>query len=244
MVDQTIHRSERHGRIGEDAVPLAEGLIGGDQHRAAFVAGTDQFEQDRCLGLITADVGEVVEDQQMVLVELCQRGFERQFAPGNLEPLHQIGSAGEQDAPTIFDQRQADGGCQMGLAATGRAEQDEVGPLLEPSIARAHGHEGGIEQAFYVSEENKPETLLSTAKALYFAICCTAPIHNIKNVIVTGELFEDYGDEILPLTQGMLNDSPDRHIREIHIRHYKTGYYYGVKGLVQLSSDGITELLV
>lgn len=105
-------------------------------------------------------------------------------------------------------------------------------------------YEGGIEQAFYVSEENKPETLLSTAKALYFAICCTAPIHNIKNVIVTGELFEDYGDEILPLTQGMLNDSPDRHIREIHIRHYKTGYYYGVKGLVQLSSDGITELLV
>lgn len=105
-------------------------------------------------------------------------------------------------------------------------------------------YEGGIEQAFNVEEGNKPATLLSTAKALYFAICCTAPIHNIKNVIVTGELFEDYGDEILPLTQGMLNDSPDRHISEIRIRHYKTGYYYGVKGLVQLSSDGITELLV
>jgi len=105
-------------------------------------------------------------------------------------------------------------------------------------------YEGGIEQAFFVDKENKDETLLTTAKALYFAICCTAPIHNIKQVIVTGELFEDYGDEILPLAQGMLNASGDRHISEIHIRHYKTGYHYGVKGLVQLSADSITELLV
>lgn len=105
-------------------------------------------------------------------------------------------------------------------------------------------YEGGIEQAFFVDKENKEQTLLTTAKALYFAICCTAPIHNIKLVIVTGELFEDYGDEILPLAQGMLNASGDRHISEIHIRHYKTGYHYGVKGLVQLSADSITELLV
>lgn len=103
---------------------------------------------------------------------------------------------------------------------------------------------GGIEQAFNVDSENKAATLQTTANALYFAICCTAPIHNIKHVIVTGELFEDYGDEILPLAQGMLNASADRHISEIHIRHYKTGYHYGVKGLVQLSSDSITELLV
>lgn len=104
--------------------------------------------------------------------------------------------------------------------------------------------EGGIEQAFYIDEKNKSATLNTTAKALYFAICCTAPTFNIKNVIVTGELFEDYGDEILPLTQSMLNSSPDQHISEINIRHYKTGYHYGVKGLVQLSSDSITELLV
>lgn len=105
-------------------------------------------------------------------------------------------------------------------------------------------YEGGIEQAFNVDKEKQDETVLTTAKALFFAICCTAPIHNIKQVIVTGELFEDYGDEILPLAQGMLNASPDRHISEICIRHVKTGYHYGVKGLVQISADSITELLV
>ena len=105
-------------------------------------------------------------------------------------------------------------------------------------------YDGGIEPAFNVDETNKEATILSTANALYFAICCTAPIHNIKLVIATGELFEDYGDAILPLAQQMLNDNPDAHIREIRIRHDKTGHHYGVKGLVQLSADSITELLV
>lgn len=104
--------------------------------------------------------------------------------------------------------------------------------------------EGGIEQAFNVDETDKAATILRTAQALFFAICCTAPIHNIKTVIVTGELFEDYGDAILPLAQQMLDASANRHIREICIRHHKTGYHYGVKGLVQLSADSITDLLV
>jgi len=105
-------------------------------------------------------------------------------------------------------------------------------------------YEGGIEQAFNVSEENKAANVLTTAQALYFAICCTAPIHNIKLAIATGELFEDYGDDVLPRVQTMLDNNPNQHIREIRIRHDKTGYHYGVKGLVQLSSDSITGLLV
>ncbi|WP_142501712.1 ROK family transcriptional regulator [Klebsiella sp. 2680] len=103
---------------------------------------------------------------------------------------------------------------------------------------------GGLEPAFNVAENNKPATVLTTARALYFAICCTAPIHNIKRVIATGELFEDYGEDILPLAQKMLDESPNAHIREIRIHHYKTGHNYGWKGLVQLSSDSITRLRV
>ena len=93
-------------------------------------------------------------------------------------------------------------------------------------------YEGGIEHAFNVIEENKAETVLTTAKALYFAICCTAPIHNIKLAIATGELFEDYGEEVLPRVQDMLDNNPNQHIREIRLRHDKTGYHYGVKVLV------------
>ena len=100
--------------------------------------------------------------------------------------------------------------------------------------------EGGLEKAFNVAPESKSDDIQATARALYFAICCTAPIHNIRQIIATGELFEDYGDEILPLAQQMLDDNPNCHIREIRIRHFKTGYNYGWGGLVQLSSDVIT----
>ena len=79
-MNKAVDGSERHGRIGEDPVPVAEGLIGGDQHGSAFVAGADQFEQDRGFSLILADVGDVVEDQEMVLVELVDRRRERQIA--------------------------------------------------------------------------------------------------------------------------------------------------------------------
>ncbi|MGY5956996.1 ROK family protein [Kosakonia sp. BK9b] len=104
-------------------------------------------------------------------------------------------------------------------------------------------YEGGIEPAFNVIENDKAASIQRTAQALYFAICCTAPIHNIRLVIATGELFEDYGDEVLPLAQQMLTSNPNQHIREIRIRHDKVGHHYGVKGLVQLSSDTLTELL-
>ncbi|KQN61777.1 MULTISPECIES: helix-turn-helix domain-containing protein [unclassified Erwinia] len=102
---------------------------------------------------------------------------------------------------------------------------------------------GGIEQAFNVTGDDRAAGVQRTAEALFFAICCTAPIHNIRLVIATGELFEDYGDAILPLTRQMLDASPNPHIREIRIRHAKTGYHYGVTGLVQLSAEAITELL-
>ena len=105
-------------------------------------------------------------------------------------------------------------------------------------------YDGGIEPAFNVEAHDIAGTVQKTAEALYYAICCTAPIHNIKLVIATGELFEDYGDSILPIAQNRLDTNANPHIREIQIRHYKTGHNYGWKGLVQLSSDSITGLLI
>ena len=63
VVDEAVDRRQCHRLVGKDLAPLAEGLVGGNQQRAALVAGADQFEQDAGLGLILADIGEVVEDQ-------------------------------------------------------------------------------------------------------------------------------------------------------------------------------------
>jgi hypothetical protein len=72
--------------------------------------------------LILGDVGEVVEDQQVVLVELGDGGFEREFASGDLRPLDEIGGAGEQNAPAPFDQGEAERRGQVALSAAGRPE--------------------------------------------------------------------------------------------------------------------------
>ena len=59
--------------------------------------------------MVFADVGEVVEDQEMEAVEPIDGGFERQFAACYLEPLHQVGRACEHHAQSVLYQREPDG---------------------------------------------------------------------------------------------------------------------------------------
>ena len=81
VVDEAVDRRQGHGLVGEHLAPFAERLIGGDQQRTPFVTHAYELEQHAGLGLIFADVGDVVEDQQMMLVELGQRAFEDELAP-------------------------------------------------------------------------------------------------------------------------------------------------------------------
>ena len=62
-MNEAINGCERHGLVGKDLAPCAEWLIGGDQHRASFVAAADQLEQHAGFGLILADIGDVVESR-------------------------------------------------------------------------------------------------------------------------------------------------------------------------------------
>jgi len=76
VVHEPVDSRQCHGLVGENLAPFAEGLIGRDEQRSAFVAGSDQLEQHAGLGLILGDVGDIVEYQQLVLVELGDGGFE------------------------------------------------------------------------------------------------------------------------------------------------------------------------
>ena len=91
VVDQAIDDGQRHRLVGEDLAPLPERLVGGDQQGPPLVPGTDEFEQDTGFGLILGDIGEVVEDQQVVFVEPGDGGFEREFTASDLQPLDEVG---------------------------------------------------------------------------------------------------------------------------------------------------------
>ena len=76
--------------IGEYLAPFAEWLIGGDQQGAALVAAADQLEQHAGFGLILPDIGDVVEDEQVILVELGDRAFEAEFTARDLQALDEF----------------------------------------------------------------------------------------------------------------------------------------------------------
>ena len=120
-MNEAIDRGERHGGIGEDLSPLAERLVGGDEHRATFVSCADELEQHAGLGLVLGDIGEIVEDQEVEAIEPIDGGLEIELATRDLELLDEVGGAGEEHAPSVLDQGEADGGREMALAAAGRA---------------------------------------------------------------------------------------------------------------------------
>ena len=55
----------------------------------------------------------LVEDQQVIFVELGDRGFEAEIAARDLKFLHEIGGSGEQHAPALFHQGQTERGRQV-----------------------------------------------------------------------------------------------------------------------------------
>src|SRR5712664_4818909 len=146
VVDQAIDYSQRHRLVGEDLSPFAERLVGGDQQGSPLVSGTDELEQDAGFGLILGDIGEVVEDQQMVFVEPGDGGFESEFAAGNLQPLDEVSGSGEQYAPAVFDKGEAESCRQVTLAGAGRPEQNQIGALVQPGIAGGQRHDLSLAQ--------------------------------------------------------------------------------------------------
>src|SRR5271163_3767554 len=103
-MDEAINSSKCHRLVGKDLAPFAKWLIGRYQHGFPLVTCGDQLEQYAGFGLVLGDIGDVVEDKQIVAIEFGDRTFERELAAGDLELLHQIGGAGKQHAPSVLDQ--------------------------------------------------------------------------------------------------------------------------------------------
>ena len=115
-VDEAVDGGDGHGVAGEDLAPGAERLVGDHQEQPVLVAGADQLEEDAGLRLLAGDVGEVVEDDEVVLVELADGGFEGKVPAGRLELLHPRPRALVQDPEPVFDQREPEARGQVALS--------------------------------------------------------------------------------------------------------------------------------
>jgi hypothetical protein len=116
VMDDAVDGGQRHSLIWKDFAPVAEWLIGSDQHGAPLVAASNELEQYTGFRLIVADVDDVVEDQEVIFVELSERAFERELAARDLQALDEIAGAHEQHAPSVLDQRETNGSRQVAFA--------------------------------------------------------------------------------------------------------------------------------
>src|SRR3546814_19118786 len=77
---EAVDRGDSHGWIWKDVVPGRKLLVGGDGDRMALVAMGDELEQGAGLDLVLADVGQVVEDDEIELVELVEHRGQAEVA--------------------------------------------------------------------------------------------------------------------------------------------------------------------
>src|SRR3546814_20520277 len=109
-----------------DVVPCRKWLVGGNGERVAFVAVGDELEQGAGLDLVLADVGQIVEHDEIELVELVENGGQAEVAARGLELLDHVGGGAEQDAPPRVDEGMAN-----------RSEGKRVGKeCVSPVISR------------------------------------------------------------------------------------------------------------
>jgi len=135
-MDEPVDSRDGHGPVGEDLIPAAEGLVGGDGNTAVFVAPSDQFEEDAGFGLILVGISDVVKDDQVELVEFGEGRLENEVASGSLEPLHQIAGPGVEDAMSGLHQSVANGAQDVRLAGPGISDGNQVAAAVQPIACR------------------------------------------------------------------------------------------------------------
>ena len=107
VMNEAIDDSDRHCLVRGDLAPFAGRLVGRGEEGSPLVAGADELKEHAGFGLVFGDVGEVIEDPQMVFVEFGNGGFEREargrqfavsyalylFQSQRRERVHEAGSA-------------------------------------------------------------------------------------------------------------------------------------------------------
>jgi hypothetical protein len=120
VMDQPVDGGHRHGPVGENLVPFAKRLVGRYAKGTALIPGAYELEQHRRLCLILADICEIVQDDQVEAIQSVDGGLQRKLATRDLQPLHEVGSASEEDLPALLQQAQSNGRRQVRLASPGR----------------------------------------------------------------------------------------------------------------------------
>ena len=129
VVSETIEQRRGHLGVAEDAWPFAEGEIGGDDDRGAFVKPADEMEEELSTRLGEGEIAEFVENDEVHAGEVIGEPSLPAIAGLGFEPVDEIDDIVEPAASAGADAASRDGDGEVRLASSGSADQDNIALL-------------------------------------------------------------------------------------------------------------------
>lgn len=133
---ESIEQRRGHAFALEDASPLAERQVAGDEDASVFIAVGEDLEQQFRPGSVEADVTQFIHDQSIDLLQHRQHPFEPIVLLRFFELVHQ--RCGGVELHTLASATRGlthrDG--EMRLAGAADADQREIESLTDPLAAR------------------------------------------------------------------------------------------------------------
>ena len=119
VVSETIEQRRGHLGVAEDAWPFAEGEIGGDDDRGAFVKPADEMEEELSTRLGEGEIAEFVENDEVHAGEVIGEPSLPAIAGLGFEPVDEIDDIVEPAASAGADAASRDGYGEVRLASSG-----------------------------------------------------------------------------------------------------------------------------
>jgi len=166
---------ERAGKPlrAEDGGPFIEWQVAGDECGAAFIALTEDLEEQLRADSRERHITQFVDDQKFDCIEMFLQRPQAPFVACFHEFVHESGGGGEGDAVTLLASGQPQ--CQSGVGFAGArwSERNAVMALLDPFAARQFQNERFVErrlggevegvEAFGLRKTRQPDTALDVA---------------------------------------------------------------------------------
>ena len=131
FVGQPIQQGCGEVGIAKDLGPVAEAEIAGNNHRALFMAFSQDLEEQLGALFGERDVAKLIQDQQTIAGITLETSLEIFFMPGLYQFIGQATGGGKPGPDALAAGFHPEGGCQMGLAGAAFSQKDHVSSFFD-----------------------------------------------------------------------------------------------------------------
>ena len=131
MVDEPVDDRVADDRVLEHLVPFGEGPVGGDDHRPLLVPRRDDLEEHVRDRRLDREVPDFVDDEELVFADVLDHLGLPGLGDGLPHPGDQVPEVDEVGRDVAVGRLDAQGDGEVGLADSGRTDEDDVLPVVE-----------------------------------------------------------------------------------------------------------------